>query len=133
MDKVVEFFRDVLGAKVGPMKPWMEKFGHRCRDVWIGEEEPFGIEVSESVNDELPTGKIHKLSAPSFQFLALEVRDLPKALAEVRAKGVRISDIMKLEDPRFGEFYETMVHPKAAYGLIIELLEVKGRRPQPGE
>lgn len=133
MDKVVEFFRDALGAKVGPEKPWMEKYGHRCRDIWLGEEEPFGLEVSESINDEAPTGKIHQKSAPSFQFMALEVRDLGKAVAEVRAKGVRISDIMRLDDPRFDEFDETMLHPKSAYGLIIELLEVKGRRAQPGE
>jgi len=133
MDKAVEFFRDALGAKIGPEKPWMEKYGHRCRDAWLGTEEPFSIEISESVNDELPTGKQHKKSAPCFQFFGLEVDNLDEAIAELRAKGIRVSDKLKIDDPRFGELYEAMIHPTNTFGFIVELLESKGKRPGPGE
>jgi len=133
MDKAVEFFRDALGAKIGPEMPWLSQWGHRAKDVWLGTEAPFPLEVSESINDELPIGKQHKKSAPSFQFLGFEVDNLDEAIAELRAKGIRVSDKLKIDDPRFGELHEAMIHPANAFGFIIELLEIKGKRPGPGE
>ena len=133
MDKAVDFFQDVLDAKMGQDKPEMEQYGHRAKDAWLGTEEPFSIEISESVDDELPTGKQHKRYAPSFQFLALEVENLDEAIGEVRAKGINISDKLLLHDPGFGEIYESMIHPKDAFGLIIELIEVKSSTPKQRE
>ena len=54
-----------------------------------------------------------------------------EAIAELRAKGVRVSDKRKIEDPGFegGGFYECMIHPKSAFGLIIELLEYSKAPP----
>ncbi len=136
MDSVVSLFRDVLGAQIRPNEPglapdmpWLAQYGHRARVAYLGLEEPFFLEISESINDELPIGKQHKRSAPSFQGLGFEVENLDEAIAELRAKGIRVSDRQKIDDPAFDEMYECTIHPKDAFGLIIELIELKKSTP----
>ncbi len=125
MDKLVDFFRDNLETKIDPEMPWLAQWGHRARVAYLGTENPFMLEISESIDDELPIGRQHKKLAPTFQILGLEVENLDEAIAELRTKGIRVSDKRKIEDPRFEELHECMIHPKSAFGLIIELLEVK--------
>jgi len=133
MDKVEKFFRDVLGAKMGPEMSWRAQFGMRAKGAWLGTEVPFRLELSESINDELPAGKQHKRSAPAFQVLGLEVENIDEATAELRAKGIRVSDKIKTEDPAFEKQYQSWIHPKDAFGLIIELVECRGKMPPDGE
>ncbi len=127
-DKVIELFRDGLGAKIGPEMPHLAQWGHRARIAYLGEEMPFSIEISESIDDSLPIGKQHARSAPSFQFLGIEVENLDEAIAELRAKGIQVSDKRKIDDPKYEELYECMIHPKSACGLIIELLQIKEKK-----
>ncbi len=133
MNEAEKFFRDVLGAKIGPVMLWRSQFGMRAKGAWLGTEVPCRIELSESINDELPAGKQHKKSAPAFQVLGLEVENIDEATAELRAKGVRVSDKIKTEDPAFEKQYQSWIHPKDAFGLIIELLESSGKTPLEGE
>ncbi|MBI4286524.1 MAG: hypothetical protein HY670_11610, partial [Chloroflexi bacterium] len=124
-DKVIAFFRDVLGAKIGPEMPHLAQWGHRARIATLGEEEPFLLEISESINDMLPIGGQHKRLAPAFQAIGLEVDDLEAVIAELRSKGIRVSDKLKIEDPSVEEMFECTIHPKSAYGLLVEFLQVK--------
>ena len=134
MDKVVELFRDALGAKIGHDQPWLEQYGFKAKGAWLGTEAPFRVEIAESINDELVTGKQIKRLAPTFAILHIAVEDIDEAIAELRAKGIKVSDKLKIEDPGFegGGFYECMIHPKSAYGLIIELIEYT-KAPPDGE
>ena len=130
MDDVVAFFRDVLGAKLSPERSHLLQYGIRGQDAWLGTKEPFDIEIHESINDELPMGRQVSKYAPRFQILALEVANLDEAIAELRAKGVRISDKLKMYDPAVGEYYEAMIHPKSSFGFVIDLIEHPHGRPE---
>jgi methylmalonyl-CoA/ethylmalonyl-CoA epimerase len=56
--------------------------------------------------------------------VALKVADLPAALDELRAAGVRLID----ETPRIGArgHRVAFVHPQATAGLLVELVEIPG-------
>ena len=129
MDNVVDFFRDVLGAKIqpdvpDPAMPHLAQWGHRARIAQWETGVPFQVEISESINDDLPIGKQHKKSAPSFQFLGLVVDSIDEVITELRAKGISVSDKRKIDDPVFEEIYECMIHPKDSFGLLLEFIEI---------
>lgn len=128
MEKVLDILA-AIGGKLSPPSEWLTIYGHRARGVWLGTQTPLRVEVGESVNDDLPMGKQHRKYAPAFQALGLEVENLDEAIAEVRAHGLECSDKLKIEDPSFEGFYESMIRPKSASGLLIELIEIKGKRP----
>ena len=130
MDDVTSFFRDVLGAKIGPDMPWRAQYGHRARGVWLGTEEPFRLELSESISDEHPVGRAIKNTAPSFQNLVLVIDDIDEAITELRAKGLKVHDKLEMPDPGWEGYYETMIHPKSSLGLLIELIEFKKCPPE---
>jgi len=133
MDEAVKWFTDVMGAKLGPPLDHLARFGFRARAVWVGDEDPFRIEISEPLPDKIATGEHLEVamgrqimkSAPCYGDLGFVVEDLDEAIAELRAKGVTIGDKLKIDDPRFEELYEAMIHPKSAFGVIIELIEYK--------
>ncbi len=137
MDDAISFYRDVLGAKMGPDQPWLAEYGFRAKGAWLGDEMPFRLELAESVDDELVTGRQISKTAPAFAILAFEVENLDEAITELRAKGIKVHDKLKMYYPGFkidgfDGFYETMIHPKSAFGVIIELIEfTKG--PSDGE
>ena len=128
MDKVAEFFRDALGAKITPELSDFSKFGFRAVSAWLGIEEPFHVAVSESVNDELPLGKQHTKLAPTFQIIQFQIENMDEAIAELRAKGIRVSDKILVPTRGFEVdgmqgMYECMIHPKSTFGLLIELMQ----------
>ena len=124
-DKVIKLFQDALGTEIGPEMPHLAQWGHSARIANMGTESSFLLEISESINDELPIGKQHKRLAPAFEGLGLEVDDIDEVIAELRAKGIRVSDKLKIDDPSVEEMYECTIHPKDAFGLLIEFLQVK--------
>lgn len=128
MERVLDIFTAV-GGKLSPPSEWLTMYGHRARGVWLGRQAPFRVEVGEAVDESLPMGKQHRKYAPAFQALGLEVDDLDKAIAELRSRGIECSDKLKIADPSFDGFYESMIRPKSAGGLLIELIEIKGKRP----
>ena len=121
----VAFFRDVLGAKIGPDIPQTRPYGHRAFGTWIGEEEPFRIELAESIDDELVIGKQIKKYAPCYSSVTLEVENIDEAIKELRDKGIKVSDKIPFDFDWCEYCYEAMIHPKSATGLKIELIEWK--------
>ncbi|HOV94696.1 MAG TPA: methylmalonyl-CoA epimerase [Spirochaetales bacterium] len=88
----------------------------------IGDSE---IELLESTDPEGPIGKFLAARGQGVQHLAFRVDDIDAALAELKAKGVRLID----ETPRYGAGGARIafLHPKATGGVLIELCE---RKPQ---
>lgn len=84
----------------------------------VGDSE---IELLESLDPEGPIGKFIAARGPGFQHIAFRVEDLDGALAELKAKGVRLID----ESPRMGAGGARIafIHPKATGGLLVELCE----------
>lgn len=84
----------------------------------IGDSE---IELLESTDPEGPIGKFLAARGQGVQHLAFRVDDIDAALAELKAKGVRLID----ETPRYGAGGARIafLHPKATGGVLIELCE----------
>ena len=133
LDEAVNFFRDVLGAEIGPDMPWLLQYGHRAKCAYLGTEAPFEIELAECYDKKLPVGKQVQRIAPAFTMLGVEVENIDEAINELRSKGIRVSDKLKIDDPGFDELYECMIHPKSAFGLIVELLETKEKNTTTGK
>ena len=68
-----------------------------------------------------PVAKFLETRGEGFHHLALEVEDIHGAVAELKAAGVRLID----ETPREGAHgaLVAFLHPKATYGLLIELVQ----------
>ena len=86
----------------------------------VGDSE---IELLESTAPDGPIARYIEKNGEGIQHIALRVDDLEKALAELKAKGVRLID----EKPRYGAGGARIafVHPKSTGGILLELSEKK--------
>jgi methylmalonyl-CoA/ethylmalonyl-CoA epimerase len=86
----------------------------------VGDSE---IELLESTSPDGPIARYIKKNGEGLQHLALRVDNLEAALAELKAKGVRLID----EKPRYGAGGAKIafVHPKSTGGILLELSERK--------
>jgi methylmalonyl-CoA/ethylmalonyl-CoA epimerase len=86
----------------------------------VGDSE---IELLESTSPDGPIAKYIEKNGEGMQHLALRVDNLEAALAELKAKGVRLID----EKPRYGAGGAKIafVHPKSTGGILLELSERK--------
>jgi methylmalonyl-CoA/ethylmalonyl-CoA epimerase len=86
----------------------------------VGDSE---VELLESTAPDGPIARYIEKNGEGMQHLALRVDDLEAALAELKAKGVRLID----EKPRYGAGGARIafVHPKSTGGILLELSERK--------
>ena len=84
----------------------------------VGDSE---IELLESTSPDGPIARYIEKNGEGLQHLALRVDNIEAALAELKAKGVRLID----EKPRYGAGGAKIafVHPKATGGILLELTE----------
>ncbi|HET7838203.1 MAG TPA: methylmalonyl-CoA epimerase [Rectinemataceae bacterium] len=81
------------------------------------------VELLASTDPEGPIGKFIAAKGQGVQHVAFRVADIEAALAELKAKGVRLID----EKPRYGAGGARIafLHPKATNGVLVELCERK--------
>ena len=86
----------------------------------VGDSE---VELLESTVPDGPIARYIEKNGEGMQHIALRVDDLEAALAELKAKGVRLID----EKPRYGAGGARIafVHPKSFGGILLELSERK--------
>ena len=86
----------------------------------IGDTE---VELLASTDPEGPIGKFIAAKGHGVQHVAFRVANIEEALAELKAKGVRLID----EKPRYGAGGARIafLHPKATNGVLVELCERK--------
>jgi methylmalonyl-CoA/ethylmalonyl-CoA epimerase len=86
----------------------------------VGDSE---IELLESTSPDGPIARYIEKNGEGIQHLALRVDNIEAALAELKAKGVRLID----ETPRYGAGGARIafVHPKSTGGILLELSERK--------
>jgi len=58
----------------------------RAKGAWLRTKTPFRVELAESINDELVTGKQIKRTGPSFAILHVKVDSTDKTITELQAK-----------------------------------------------
>ena len=84
----------------------------------VGESE---VELLESTAPDGPIAKYIEKKGEGIQHVAFRVEDIEAALAELKAKGVRLID----EKPRIGAGGAKIafLHPKATSGVLVELCQ----------
>jgi methylmalonyl-CoA/ethylmalonyl-CoA epimerase len=112
------FFRDAIGLE---LEPGEEVPSQRVRAHFL----PAGdacVELVEPTSDDSPIAKYIARRGPGLHHLCLRVDDISAALAELKAKGVRLID----ETPRPGAHHSLVafIHPSSTHGVLVELKQV---------
>lgn len=80
------------------------------------------LELLESITPDGPIARFLEKRGAGIQHLAVEVGDIEAAIAEMKAKGIRMLD----ETPRKGveDTRIAFVHPKDTHGVLLELVQL---------
>jgi methylmalonyl-CoA/ethylmalonyl-CoA epimerase len=116
------FYEENFGAR--PSAPEVvEDQGIVAAMFRVGESQ---IELVQPTYPDSPVGRFLERRGEGFHHVAFEVEDLEAALAELKRNGVELID----ESPRIGAGGTRMafVHPKGAFGVLTELVELPGTR-----
>ncbi len=118
------FYRDNFGAEPGEPEV-VEDQGIMATMFRVGEST---IELVQPTRPDSPVGKFLARRGEGFHHVAFQVEDLRGALAELKENGVELID----EEPRWGAGGTRMafVHPKSAFGVLTELVELPEGEPR---
>ncbi len=120
IDDALRFWQDALGLEVRHTEV-VEEQGVRVAMLPVGEPR---IELLEPTGDNSPVAKFLQKRGPGLHHIAIEVEGIEGALAALKALGVQLID----EAPRVGAggCLVAFVHPQAAGGVLLELVEETG-------
>ncbi len=119
LDEVLAFYRDVLGLHLEASE---EVGSQKVRAHFLPAGDP-KLELLEAMDPESAIGKFVAKRGPGLHHLAFRVDDIEAALAELKARGVRLID----EKPRPGAegALVAFLHPSSARGVLVELKQPK--------
>lgn len=116
LEAALGFYRDALGMALTHIETIPEQ------DVKIGFL-PCGdseLELLEPINPDSGIGRYLAKRGEGLHHICLEVDDIEQMLADLKSKGAALID----ETPRRGAHGRVaFLHPKAAHGVLIELVE----------
>lgn len=117
LEESLKMYTDILGMTLHGTET-VEEQKVKTAFLPLGETE---IELLESTAPDGPIGKFIEARGQGIQHIAFRVDDIEAALAELKAKGVRLID----EKPRYGAGGAKIafLHPKATGGVLIELCQ----------
>lgn len=117
LDLALEFFRDTLCLDVSHTDV-EEGQGVVVAFLPLGDSE---VELMEPVAGDSGVSRFLRKRGPGMHHLCLEVENLDEALERLRERGVQLID----EEPYIGTGGRRIafIHPKAAYGVLVELYE----------
>ncbi|HVF26656.1 MAG TPA: methylmalonyl-CoA epimerase [Pyrinomonadaceae bacterium] len=117
IDDALGFWRDALGLDVVGTEEVAEQ-GVRVAMLPVGESR---IELLEPTGPASPVAKFLEKRGAGIHHVAVRVDDIRSALARLKEKGARLID----ESPRIGAggCLIAFVHPSAAGGVLLELIE----------
>jgi methylmalonyl-CoA/ethylmalonyl-CoA epimerase len=83
------------------------------------------VELMQPTRPDSPVGKFLAKRGEGFHHVAFEVEDLEATLARLKSNGVQLVD----EEPKVGVggTRTAFVHPKGAFGVLTELVELPDR------
>ena len=117
LDESLQFWRDALGLEVTHTEV-VEEQGVRVAMLPVGEPR---IELLEPTHADSPVAKFLEKRGAGIHHIAVRVDDIRTALHRLKEKGARLID----ETPRrgAGNCLVAFVHPSAAGGVLLELVE----------
>jgi methylmalonyl-CoA/ethylmalonyl-CoA epimerase len=116
------FYRENFGAE--PTEPELvEEQGIVATMFRVGESM---IELVQPTRPDSPVGRFLLRRGEGVHHVAYQVDDLEAALRELKKNGVELID----EEPKVGvgRSRVAFVHPKSAFGVLTELVELPQRR-----
>ena len=118
LDSALSFYRDVLGMPVGGV----ERVEDQVVDVAFVGEEPGRIELISPFRADTGVAKFIENRGEGLHHLAVRVKNIDASLKALQAKGVQLIDT----EARKGAHGTRVafVHPKAARGVLLELVEL---------
>jgi methylmalonyl-CoA epimerase len=121
LDQALAFYRDALGLHVEAPE---EVTSQRVRAHFIPVGGP-ALELLEATAPDSAIAKYVDKRGPGIHHITLRVDDIAAALAQLKARGVRLVD----EQPRPGAegALVAFVHPSAAHGVLVELKQAAPR------
>lgn len=119
LEEAKKFYTEVLGMKAMGEEVVEQQKVKVCF-IPSGDSE---VELLESTSPDGPIAKYIEKNGEGIQHVALRVDNIEAALADLKAKGVRLID----EVPRYGAGGASIafVHPKATGGILLELSQRK--------
>ena len=113
------FFRDALGLELEQPE---DVPSQRVRAHFLQAGEA-AIELVEPTSEDSPIAKFIAKRGAGIHHVAFRVDDIVAALAELKAKGVRLID----ESPRPGAHNSLVafIHPASTHGVLVELKQVQ--------
>jgi methylmalonyl-CoA/ethylmalonyl-CoA epimerase len=121
IEAAARFYSENFGAE--PTEPEVvEEQGIVATMFRVGESM---IELVQPTRPDSPVGRFLERRGEGVHHVAYEVEDLEAALRELKRNGVELVD----EEPRAGAggTRVAFVHPKSAFGVLTELVELPGR------
>ena len=115
LQAALAFYRDALGLEIdAPEEVVSQRV--RARFVPVGESR---LELLEATAADSPIARYLEKRGPGLHHITLRVEDISAALAQLKARGVRLID----EQPRPGAegALVAFVHPSSAHGVLVEL------------
>lgn len=121
LEAATDFYRTHFGVEPGEPET-VEEQGITATMFKVGEST---IELLQPTRPDSPVGKFIAKQGEGFHHVAFAVEDLEAALEQLKADGVELID----EEPRIGAGGMRMafVHPKGAFGVLTELVELPGK------
>ena len=115
LDEAVAFYRDALGLHVDVTEDVASQ-AVRAHFIPAGAA---ALELLEPTGDDSVIARYVEKRGPGLHHITLRVDDIHAALAQLRARDVRLVD----EQPRPGAegALVAFVHPSAAHGVLVEL------------
>ncbi len=117
LSESLSIWRDALGLPVDSTEEVTDQ-GVRIAMLPIGETH---IELLEPLTPDSPVGKFLTKRGPGIHHLAVEVKDIRAALADLAERGVRLID----REPRTGAggCLVAFIHPSSTNGVLLELVQ----------
>ena len=120
LSEALSFYRDALGLEVEAPE---EVASQRVRAHFI-KAGSATLEMLEPTADDSPIARFIARRGPGMHHVALRVDDIVAAIADLKARGVRMID----EAPRPGAHGSLVafIHPSSAHGVLVELKQTLG-------
>ncbi len=124
LPEALAFYRDELGFEVeAPELVASQRVRAQFIRVDSVDPTPGGarLELLEASAEDSPIARYIATRGPGIHHLALRVPDLVAALAQLKARGVRLID----ETPRAGahDALIAFIHPSSTHGVLVELIQ----------
>ena len=122
LQQALAFYRDALGLHVDAPE---EVVTQRVRAHFIPVGEP-ALELLEATASDSAIAKYLEKRGPGIHHITLRVDDIHAALAQLKARNVRLVD----EQPRPGAEGKLVafIHPSSAHGVLVELCQAAAEK-----